>query len=116
MSNKKAGAKAPTENQLKNSTKSAIVSILKKNRGGVTREELCRLLNLTDRNLRDHIAGLRDKGFLIGITATGGYTINKIRDFERAIAFYEAKRNKESARIRKMKRALENKDQMRLEI
>lgn len=116
MKNKKAGAEAPTKKQNNNTTKAAIVSILKKNKNGIKREELCRLLNISDRGLRENIAELRDQGALIGITAAGGYTINKVRDFQRAIAFYEAKRNQESARIRKMKRALEEKDNVRFNI
>lgn len=114
MKNKKAGAEAPTKRQKKNTTKQAIVSILKKNRQGVTREEFRRLLNIEDRALRIHIAELRDQGFMIGTTATGGYTIDKVRDFERTLAFYEAKANQERQRIRKMKRTLELRDQVKM--
>lgn len=96
--------------------KDILLQILKKNKKGVSRKELKDLMHLNDRQIRNYIAELRDEGHMIGICEDGGYSINKARDFDRAIALYEARRNKESKLIRTMKRTRELKDQERLSI
>lgn len=98
------------------SQKEILLQILRKNRKGVSRKELKDLMHLDDRLIRTYIAELRDEGYMIGITAEGGYSLNKVRDFDRAIALFEARQKKEVKRLRAMKRTRELKDQVRLSI
>lgn len=114
MGTKKAGAEAPTKRQLKNTPKAQVLSILRKNRSGITRGELVELLNMSDRKVREHIATLREEGHKIGLAPGGGYTIDRKRDFERAVAFYDAKLKKEAQRIRRMKKTLETWDNVKM--
>lgn len=80
-----------------------VMSIYKR----LTRKELVQLTNLSDRQVRLAIAELRDQGYMIGITANGGYSFNIPEDFSRAIANYKARAREEERRIRIMERTLE---------
>ena len=95
--------------------KNDILKALKKHKK-LTRKELSSTTGLSDRVCRHAIAELRDEGYMIGITASGGYSINNKTDFRRAIAFYTAKTRKEEARIRSMKKTLENVNQLRMSL
>ena len=114
MANKKAGTEVPTKRQPKNTPKAQVLSILRKNRKGITRAELVSLLNMDDRSIREHIAQLREQGYKIGLAPSGGYTIDRKRDFERAVRFYDAKLKKEAQRVRKMKKTLETWDNVKM--
>ena len=114
MIKRKAGAEAPTKKQKNNTPKGQVLSTLKKNRAGITRSELSGILNMDDRIVREYIAELRDEGQRIGLAPGGGYTYGRKRDFERAVALYEAKVRKEAQRVRKMKKTLETWDQVKI--
>ena len=72
----------------------------------LTRKELMFYTGLSDRVCRLAIAELRDAGHMIGITASGGYSINDTTDFHRAIANYKARAREEERRIRVMEKTL----------
>ena len=95
--------------------KMEILKLLKK-RKKMSRYELTMRTGESDRQVRNAIAELRDEGHMIGITASGGYSLNNKTDFNRAIAIYKARANKEQKRIRAMIRTLENENQIRMEI
>lgn len=114
MGTKKAGAGAPTKKEF--NTKDIILSILKKNRAGISRGDLRELMHLDDRQIRNHIAELRDEGHMIGIGPDGGYTYGRKRDFDRVISFFEAKTRKEEQRLKKMKKTREMADQVLMRI
>lgn len=98
------------------SHKDVLLQILRKNRKGVSRKELKELMHLDDRVIRGYIAELRDEGHMIGITADGGYSLNKSRDFDRAIALFQARQKREAKRLKAMIRTRELKDQVRLNV
>lgn len=114
MSTKKAGAEAPTKRHPKNTPKAQVLSILRKNKKGITRPELVKLLNMDDRSIREYIGKLREEGYKIGNAPEGGYTIDRKRDFERAVAFYDAKLKKEAQRVKRMKKTLETWDNVKM--
>ena len=96
-------------------TKKDILKTLRKHRK-LSRYELAQLVGCSDRQMRLAIAELRDEGHMIGVTASGGYSINNKTDFRRAIAIYKARASQEQKRVRKMQRTLENVNQIRMSI
>lgn len=97
-------------------TKDKILQVLIRAEGKpVSRKRLRSLFRLEDRVVRDYIAELRDDGWMVGISENGGYSYGNETDFIRTIRLYEARRNKESARIRKMKKTLEGQRQVILD-
>ena len=87
-------------------TKQAVLNTLKKNRKGITRQELSRLTGATDRACRRAVSELRSDGHIIGTTASGGYSFGNKTDYKRTIAFLTAKARKEEEIIRAMNRTL----------
>ena len=116
MKNKKATPCGATYTQSNSTTETEILSILKKRKRGCSRYELSQRLGVSDRLMRSAIANLRDKGYMIGNRTDGGYSLNHEDDFERAIKLLEARRNKESKRIRNMKRTLELQGQVTINV
>lgn len=96
-------------------TKERILKLLRKYRK-LSRQELSNMVGLDDRFIRQAIGELRDEGHMIGITASGGYSINNKTDFRRAIAIYKARASKEFTRVKNMERTLENVNQIRMSI
>lgn len=92
----------------------AIVKLLRKHKK-LSRVELMTLTGMSDRVVRKRIEELRNEGFMIGVTASGGYSINNKTDFRRAMAIYKARASKEQKTYRRMQRTLENVNQVRYE-
>lgn len=73
----------------------------------LSRQELATLVGCKDRQIRLAIAELRDAGYMIGITQTGGYSINNKTDYKRLIAGYKARVRTESMRVRKLEQLMQ---------
>ena len=95
--------------------KKDILRLLRKHRK-LSRQELATLTGENDRIVRKAIGELREEGHMIGITSSGGYSINNKTDFHRAIAIYKARAGKEQKRIKAMQRTLEHVGQLRMQI
>ena len=89
---------------------------LLKSRRKMSRYELSNRTGESDRQVRNAIAELREEGHMIGITSSGGYSLNNPTDFARAIAIYQSRARIEQKRIRAMQKTLENVNQLRMEI
>ena len=96
-------------------TKQAILKALRKHRR-LTRRELSTIVGVSDRSIRAGIEELRNEGHMIGITSSGGYSINNKTDFRRALALMTAQTRKGEKTIRRMKKTLENEGQLRLSL
>lgn len=108
------GSTEPLKN---NSTADRVLSMLIAAEGKpLTRTFLSSKTNLSDRQVREQIAKLRDRGYIIGLAPGGGYTFNNIEDLELAIKKEEARCRTLHKRIKKMKKAIEHKSQVMLDV
>lgn len=80
----------------------------------LSRSELVTLVGCSDRKIRHAIAELRDEGHMIGITATGGYSINIKTDYRRMLNIYKARIRTESNRVRRLERLVQVEGQLSL--
>lgn len=83
---------------------------------GVTRDYLSKRARLSDRQVRLYIAELRDEGYIIGQSYGGGYSFNNLTDIRRLIIKEKARAKTINKRIRKMERAIENQNQLMMEV
>lgn len=83
---------------------------------GVRRDSLARTARVSDRQLRQYIAELRDEGYIIGQPYNGGYSYNNLEDVYRSIIKEKARVKTLNKRIKKMERAIENQHQLAIEI
>lgn len=93
-------------------TKQDIMRALKRNKKGITRQALAVYTGRSDRVNRQAISLLRAEGVMIGTTINGGYSLNNKRDFERTMNFLRAKTRNEEKMLRRMKRTLEEENQI----
>ena len=83
---------------------------------GVTRDYLSKKSKLSDRQVRQYIAELRDDGYIIGQPFEGGYSYNNLTDIRRTIIKEKARVKTLNKRIKKMERAIENQNQLMMEV
>lgn len=116
MDKKRTGTKAsPTQ---KNYTPKDLIlsTLIKANGKGVKRDYLSKKTKLSDRQVRQYIAELRDEGYIIGQSFNGGYSFNNLTDFRRLIIKEKARINTERKRIKHMERAIESQNQLIMEV
>ena len=105
------------DKELRQTPKDNILSTLIAAEGkGVTRDYLSKKSKLSDRQVRQCIAELRDDGYIIGQSFNGGYSINNLTDIRRTIIKEKARVKTLNQRIKKMERAIENQPQIMMEL
>lgn len=83
---------------------------------GVTRDYLSKKLRMDDRTVRQYIAELRDEGYIIGQSYNGGYSFNNPTDLYRTIIKEKARVKTLNKRIKRMEKAIENQNQLMMEV